>query len=164
MRAVSIWLCRLSNIWIPRRLIKTSYCKISISLNFYLELTNPSEIWQAPWQHCCRCACQISKRYEHFNTQLTPMRLVIRLLIRYWNGALVAWPWGCNELWFVRWWSHMLPNRYWLLPRQIRWSQDSGGISPWTISGAKTWCNEYLWEYINGLVQERRTGVTSFLH
>ena len=35
------------------------------SLNF----SNRSEIWQAPRQHYCRDACQISERYDHYNIQ-----------------------------------------------------------------------------------------------
>ena len=38
---------------------KTSYPKVSEPWDLYLELCDRSEIWQAPWQRCCRCACQI---------------------------------------------------------------------------------------------------------
>ena len=34
-----------------------------------LDLFGCSEIWQAPWQHCCQDACQISERYDHYNIQ-----------------------------------------------------------------------------------------------
>ena len=34
-----------------------------------LDLSDHSEIWQVPQQLCCRRTCQISKWYNHFNTQ-----------------------------------------------------------------------------------------------
>ena len=34
-----------------------------------LNFSNPSEIWQAPRQQCCRDACPISEWYNHYNTQ-----------------------------------------------------------------------------------------------
>ena len=37
--------------------------------DLYLELSDRSEIWQALWQQCCRCACQISKRYDNLKYQ-----------------------------------------------------------------------------------------------
>ena len=59
-----------------------------------LELSDCSEIWQAHQQHCCRCACQISKRWDKFNCQFcgfkTSRDLTIRCLLRYWNRALVS--------------------------------------------------------------------------
>ena len=76
---------------------KTSYCKISRSLEavrFVRELSDRSEIWQAPRQHCCRCACQISKWCDHLNYQCrgfeTSRDLTVRRLVRYWNGAMAA--------------------------------------------------------------------------
>ena len=51
---------------------RTPYCKISWSIEavrFGLDFSNHSEIWQAPRQQRCRVACQISERYEHYNTQ-----------------------------------------------------------------------------------------------
>ena len=48
------------------------YRKISRSLEatrFGFKLFNRSEIWQAPRQHRCRDACQISKRHDPDNTQ-----------------------------------------------------------------------------------------------
>ena len=32
-----------------------------------LDISNRSEIWQAPRQQRCRDACQISERYDHYN-------------------------------------------------------------------------------------------------
>ena len=74
-----------------RRLIVRSR-KVSKPRDLYLELSDRSEIWQAPRQHCCRCACQISKRCDNLNYQSrgfeTSRDLTIRRLIGYWNGAL----------------------------------------------------------------------------
>ena len=39
------------------------------ALYWYWKLSDRSEIWQAPWQHCCRGACQISKRCDDLNYQ-----------------------------------------------------------------------------------------------
>ena len=43
--------------------------KVSNPRDLYLELSDRSEIWQAPRQRCCRGACGISKWFQHFNTQ-----------------------------------------------------------------------------------------------
>ena len=39
--------------------------KVSKPRDLYLELSDRSEIWQAPRQQGCRSACQISKRYDN---------------------------------------------------------------------------------------------------
>ena len=61
--------------------------------DLYLELSDRSEIWQAPRQHCCQCACQISKQSDNSNYQSrvfdTSRDLMIRRPIGYWNVALV---------------------------------------------------------------------------
>ena len=73
-----------------RRLILRSR-NISKPWDLYSELSDHSEIIQAPQQHCCRRACQISKRYEHFNTRSrafeTLRDLTIRHLMGYWKGV-----------------------------------------------------------------------------
>ena len=60
--------------------------------DLYLELTDRSEIWQAPWQQCCLGASLISEgsynskyKSHHFETLWD---LIIRRLIVYGNGAL----------------------------------------------------------------------------
>ena len=87
-----------SDSWAPfqypiRRLIVRPR-KVSKPRDLYLELSDRSEIWQAPRQHCCRGACQISKRYEHFKTRSpafeTLRDFTIWRLIGYWNGPLAA--------------------------------------------------------------------------
>ena len=66
--------------------------EVSKLRDLYLELSDRSEIWQAPRQHCCRSACQISKRCKNSKLRISRLRdfsrdLTIRHLIRYWNGA-----------------------------------------------------------------------------
>ena len=82
--------------WAPfqhsiRRLITRSR-DVSKPRDLYLELSDRSEIWQTPRQQCCRCACQIWKRYDNLNCQSrgseTSRDLTIRHLIGYWNEAL----------------------------------------------------------------------------
>ena len=43
--------------------------EVSKPRDLFLELSDRSEIWQALRQHCCRCACQISKRYDDLKYQ-----------------------------------------------------------------------------------------------
>ena len=69
--------------------------KVSKPRDLYLELSDRSEIWQALRQQCCRCACQISKRYDNLKYQSrgfeTLRDLTKRRLFGYWDGALVVW-------------------------------------------------------------------------
>ena len=67
------WVLRYDHfeVWAPfqypiRRLIVRSR-EVSKPRDWYLELCDSSEIWQAPRQHCCRCACQISMGYCNLN-------------------------------------------------------------------------------------------------
>ena len=73
---------------------KTSYHKISQSLEaatFVFRIVQRFQIWQAPRQQRCRCACHISKRYKQFDPRSRAFEtwwdLTIRRLIRYWNRA-----------------------------------------------------------------------------
>ena len=65
--------------------------KVSKPRDLYLELSDRSEIWQALRQHSCRCACQISKRYDNLRYQSrgfkTSRDLTKRRLFRNWGGA-----------------------------------------------------------------------------
>ena len=97
MKTTGPWRVISSGTWAPfqypmRRLIVRSR-KVSKPRDLCLEFSDRSEIWQAPRQHCCRCACQISKRCDNLNYQSrgfeTSRDLEIRRLIRYWNGARV---------------------------------------------------------------------------
>ena len=45
----------------PIRRLNVRYREVSKPRDLYVELSDRSEIWQAHRQHCCRCACQISK-------------------------------------------------------------------------------------------------------
>ena len=73
-----------------RRLIVRSR-KICKPRDLPLKLHDRSEIWQAPQQQWCRCACQFSKRCDNLNYQSQGFEnsrdLTIRRLIWYWNRA-----------------------------------------------------------------------------
>ena len=78
----------------PKRRLSVRSRKVSKPRDLYLELSDRSEIWQALRQHCCRCACQISKRYDNLKYQSrgfeTLRDLKKRRLFGYWDGALVS--------------------------------------------------------------------------
>ena len=77
----------------PKRRLSVRSRKVSKPRDRYFKLSYRFEIWQAHRQHCCRGACQISKRCDNLNYQSrgfeTSRDLTIRRLIRYWNGAQV---------------------------------------------------------------------------
>ena len=50
--------------------------KVSMVRDKWLEFWNSSDIWHASRQHYCRGACQMSKRYEHFNTRARAIEAV----------------------------------------------------------------------------------------
>ena len=68
--------------------------KVSNLRDYYLELCDHSEIWQAPKQHCRWRAWQISKRFSNSNYQShifeTLRDVMVRCLIGYWKGPLIA--------------------------------------------------------------------------
>ena len=77
----------------PKRRLSVRSRQVSKPRDLYLELSDRSEIWQALRQQCCRCACQISKRYYNLKYQSrgfeTLRDLTKRRLFGYWDGALV---------------------------------------------------------------------------
>ena len=79
--------------YLKRRLSVRSR-QVSKPRDLYLELSDRSEIWQALRQQCCRCASQISKRYDNLKYQSrgfeTLRDLTKRRLFGYWDGALHA--------------------------------------------------------------------------
>ena len=81
---------------------KTYYHKKPKPRDLCLELSDRSEMLQAPRQQYCRSACQISKGYGHSNYQSPGIEasrdLMIRRLIGYWNRALVFKIVGWYEL------------------------------------------------------------------
>ena len=91
---------RVPSQYAKRRLFVRSR-KVSKPRDLYLELSDRSEIWQALRQHCCRCACQISKRYDNLKYQSrgfeTSRDLTKRCLFGYWDGAQVF----LSELYFI---------------------------------------------------------------
>ena len=66
--------------------------KVSKPRDLYLELSDRSGIWQALRQQCCRCACQIAKRYDNLKYQFrgfeTLRDLTKKRLFGYWDEAL----------------------------------------------------------------------------
>ena len=78
----------------PKRRLSVWSRKVSKPRDLYLELSDRYEIWQALRQQCCRCACQISKRYDNLNYQSrgfeTLRDLTERRLFGYWDGALAG--------------------------------------------------------------------------
>ena len=81
----------------PKRRLSVRSRKVSKPRDLYLELSDRSEIWQALRQQCCRCACQISKRYDNLKYQSrgfeTLRDLTKRRLFGYWDGALAPYCW-----------------------------------------------------------------------
>ena len=78
----------------PKRRLSVRSRKVSKPRDLCLELSYRSEIWQALRQQCCRCACQISKRYKNVKYQSrgfeTLRDLTKRRLFGYWDRALVS--------------------------------------------------------------------------
>ena len=103
----------ISPFWAPsqyrKRRLSVRSRKVSKPRGLYLELSDRSEIWQALRQQCCRCACQISKRYDNLKYQSrgfeTLRDLTERRLFGYWDrcwdrdieGYLGQY-WGCCRL------------------------------------------------------------------
>ena len=76
----------------PKRRVSVRSRKVSKPRDLYLELSYCSEIWQALRQQCCRCAFQISKRYnlKYQSRGFETLRdLMERRLFGYWDGAQV---------------------------------------------------------------------------
>ena len=89
-REAAVTRTRAPSQYLKRRLFVRSR-KVSKPRDLYLELSDRSEIWQALRQQCCRCACQISKRYGNLKYQShgfeTLRDLTKRRLSGYWDGA-----------------------------------------------------------------------------
>ena len=83
----------------PKRRLSVRSRKALKPRDLYLELSDRSDIWQALRQHCCRCACQILKRYDNLKYQSRGFEisrdLTKRRLSGYWDGALLYFSsWG----------------------------------------------------------------------
>ena len=85
--------------WTPfqypiRRLIVKSR-KVSKPRDRDLKTSYRFEILQAHRQHCCRCACQISERWDNFKYKSRGFKalrdLFIRRFMGYWNKAQIEW-------------------------------------------------------------------------
>ena len=77
----------------PKRRLSVRSRKVSKPRDLYFELSDRSEICQAVRQQCCRCACQISKRYDNLKYRSrgfeTLRDLTETRLFGYWDGAQV---------------------------------------------------------------------------
>ena len=75
----------------PERRLSVRSRKVSKPWDLYLDLPDRSEIWQALRQPCCRCACQISKRYDDLKYKSrgfeTLRDLTKKRLFGDWDGA-----------------------------------------------------------------------------
>ena len=91
-RMMTSWHGRRAPSQYPKRRLSVRSRQVSKPRDLYLELSDRSEIWQALWQQCCRCACQISKRYDNLKYQSrgfeTLRDLTKRRHFGYWDGAL----------------------------------------------------------------------------
>ena len=68
----------------PKRRVIVSSREVSKPRDLYLKSSDRSDIWQASPQHCCRCACQISKRHDDLNYRsrgFETLRDLTRLLV-----------------------------------------------------------------------------------
>ena len=78
----------------PKRSLLVRSRKVSKPRDWYFKLSYRFEIWQAHRQHCCRSACQISKRSDNSKYKSrgfeTWRDLTERRLFGYWDGALVV--------------------------------------------------------------------------
>ena len=61
-------------------------CKVSKPWDLYLELSNRSKIWQAPWQQCFWGSCQFSKQCDNSNWQSHGFEFSWDFMIRHLIG------------------------------------------------------------------------------
>ena len=78
----------------PKRRLFVRSRKVMKPRDWYFKLSYRFEIWQAHRQHCCRSACQISKRSDNSKYKSrgfeTWRDLTERRLFGYWDGALIV--------------------------------------------------------------------------
>ena len=74
-----IEICRLWNINLTTLILLDNDNIISHKW-YFNNFCDSFEIWQAPLQQRCRDAYQISKRYDHFNTQISRLRDFMRFV------------------------------------------------------------------------------------
>ena len=56
-------------------------CKLANPRDLYLDLYDRSGILQTHLQQCCRCACQISKRYNNFTCQSRGFEILLHCCV-----------------------------------------------------------------------------------
>ena len=86
--------------------------EVSKSRDSGLDFSNPSGIWQAPRQQCCRNACQMSERYDHYSIksrgfETSRDRTVRRPPAYQWIEAQKAIK-SCGAKWNHAWWRHQM--------------------------------------------------------
>ena len=86
----------------PKRRLSVRSHKVSKPRDLYLELPDRSKIWQAPRQQCCRCACQISKRYDNLKYQSRGFETWRDLTERRLFGFLRRDPWSSTPYPYVQ--------------------------------------------------------------
>ena len=59
----------------PKRRLIVRSREVSKPRDLYLKLSDRFKNWQALRRHCCRCTCQISKRYDDLKANLVASRL-----------------------------------------------------------------------------------------
>ena len=93
LKCIEMWSITSKLFQYPIRCLILRSRKASKPLDLYFELSDRSEIWQAVQQHCCRDACQLSKRCDDLNYQSrvfeTSRDLTTRRLIECCNRAQV---------------------------------------------------------------------------
>ena len=55
-----------------------------------LYISHRCQIWQASRQHCCRSACQISKRYGYLHNQFNEFKL-LEILHKLYDDDIIKW-------------------------------------------------------------------------
>ena len=115
----------------PKRRLSVRSRKVSKPRDLSFELSDGCEIWQALRQRCCRCACQISKRYDNLKYQSrgfeTLRDLTKRCLFGYWDGTL--WLWSPRRTWPSLTSLHLMALTHWAPDKMATISQTAFSIA-----------------------------------
>ena len=135
----------------PKRRLSVRSRKVSKPRDLYLELSDRSEIWQALWQQCCRCARQISKQYDNLKYQSrgfeTLRDLTKRRLFWYWDGAQVETIVDCFNQFMASWAGPYRPYYHGTSPGSKVCGANMGPIWGWQDPGGPHVCpmNFAIW-------------------
>ena len=140
MHAIYIW----APSQYPKRRLSIRSRKVSKPRDSYLELSDRSEIWQALRQQCCRCACQISKRYDNLKYRSrgfeTLRNLTERRLYGYWDGALLL----SKHLWKYN-------TKTWITNNNVGLNCQNYSRSWFGLLSVKAIISDYIFFYHAGL-------------